>query len=429
MKKNLTKVMTLGMVLTMLGATAAFADETMLIAEEQNTASIEEVIADASVKALSKIGEQDLAEGEALLDAHYEVRPLRLHLVGENIPTGKSATVQLLNVDGTTNNLPNWIRLEASGNTTDHITTATSTSAGKRKYFTTDLVTNTLKDNTQVTVNNLTGNTQAVWIYVDENTTTQSRTAIVRVTYDNSEPQDYKIVQEGLHAVISTDRLRTYYIEHYEEYLYNFDTADLYAQTKEEGMPWGVNGVQLSKTYLSFNDDLTPNVNWTTYETRATRPYYDFYIKKHDGFAVDNGGTVREYPGQAFTKEIAENTKAGIKYLTMEDQARGAVEYCYNRNKRNSDGSIAKVEWYLPAADELEDIIVAGFSKFQEFQDNYYWTSQPAYIRNIFYYEDGGIASPTVYDDNTGYARATKVVREDGELCMQKVVWTKNLPH
>ena len=353
---------------------------------------------------------------ETLLDAHYEVRPLRLHLVGENIPTGKSATVQLLNVDGTTNNLPNWIRLEASGNTTAHITTATSTSAGKRKYFTTDLVTKRLKDNTQVTVNNLTSNTQAVWIYVDENTTTQSRTAIVRVTYDNSEPQDYKIVQEGLHAVTSTDGLRTYYIEHYEEYLYNFDTADLYAQTKEEGMPWGVNGVQLSKTYLSFNDDLTPNVNWTTYERKATRPYYDFYIRKHDGFAVDNGGTVREYPGQAFTKEIAENTKAGIKYLTMAEQASGAVEYCYNRNKRNSDGSIAKVEWYLPAADELEDIIVAGFSKFQEFQDNYYWTSQPAYIRNIFYYEDGGIVSPTVYDDNTGYARATKVVREDSEF-------------
>ena len=352
---------------------------------------------------------------ETLLDAHYEVRPLRLHLVGKDIPTGKSATVQLLNVDGTTNNLPNWIRLEASGNTRDHITTATSTSAGKRKYFTTDLVTKTLKDNTRVTVNNLTGNTQAVWIYVDENTTTQSRTAIVRVTYDNSEPQDYKIVQHGLHAVTSTDGDRTYYIEHYEEYLYNFDTADLYAQTKEEGMPWGLNGKQLSNKYYSFNPNLTPNVSWPTYETKATRPYYDFYIKKHDSFASSNGGTVREYPGQAFTTEIANNRNAGITYLTMADQANSAVEYCYNRNKKNSDGTV-DVKWYLPAADELEDIIVAGFSEFKEFQDNYYWSSQPAYIRNIFYYQDGGIVSPTVYDDNTGYARATKVIRQDGEF-------------
>ncbi len=53
MKKNLTRVMTLGMVMTMLGATAAFANETaetteapMLIAED-NSQTIEEVIAEA----------------------------------------------------------------------------------------------------------------------------------------------------------------------------------------------------------------------------------------------------------------------------------------------------------------------------------------------------------------------------------------------
>ena len=63
-----------------------------------------------------------------------------------------------------------------------------------------------------------------------------------------------------------------------------------------------------------------------------------------------------------------------------------AVEYCYSRNKRNADGTV-DVKWYLPSADELEDFIVAGYSAFKEFQDNYYWTSQPAYIRNAFYYE------------------------------------------
>ena len=350
---------------------------------------------------------------ETLLDAHYEVRPLRLHLVGENIPTGTSATVEILCEDGKST-IPTWIRLEKSDTTTDHITSGVS--AGKRKYFTTNLVTGTLEGSTSATVENLDENNQAVWIYVDENTTTQSRAAIVRVTYDNNEPQDYKIVQHGLYAVTSTDGLRTYYIERYEEYLYNFDTADSYGQTKEEGMSWGLDGVQLSNKHYSFNPNLTPRVSWPTYETKATRPYYDFYIKKHDSFASSNGGTVREYPGQAFTTEIANNTNAGITYLTMADQANSAVEYCYNRNKKNSDGTV-DVNWYLPAADELEDIIVAGFSEFKEFQDNYYWTSQPAYIRNIFYYEDGGVVvSPTVYDDNTGYARATKVIRQDGEF-------------
>lgn len=357
---------------------------------------------------------------ETLLDAHFEVRPMRLRLVGKDIPMDKSATVQILNEDGkSTSSIPSWIRLEKSGTTeNDYITSGIS--AGKRKYFTTDLVTKTLVGGTSVTVSNLTNANQTVWIYVDENTTTQSRAAIVRVTYDNYESQDYKIVQHGLYSVKGAESGKTYYIEQYEEYLYNYDAEDSYGQTKDEGMPWGLDGVQLSNKFFSFNPDLTPYVNWDTYETKAPRPYYDFYIKKHDDFAENNGGTVREYPGQDFTDEIANNSEAGIKYLTMAEQPSSAVEYCYNRNKRNTDGTVT-VEWYLPAADELEDFIVAAYSTFEEFQDNYYWTSQPAYIRNIFYYESTSwftttIASPTVYDDNTQYARATKVVREDSEF-------------
>ena len=350
---------------------------------------------------------------EGLLDAHYEVRPLRLRLVGDLSDKPTSATVQILNQNGTENDIPSWIRLEASGTTGNHITTAGSLSYGKRKYFTTDLVTNTLKNGTSITVNNLTGANQTVWIYVDENTDTKSRAAIVRVSYDG-DIKDFEIVQHGLFEVTSTDGQRKYYIEQYEEYLYNYDAEDSYGQTKQEGMPWGLDGVQLSKTYYSFDPDLTPDVTWSRYESKAKRPYYDFYIEKHDSFASENGGTVRSYPGQTFTKEIAENPNAGVKYLTMAETANSAVEYCYNRNKRNSDGSIAKVEWYLPSADELEDFIVPAYSSFEEFQDNYYWTSQPAYIRNVFYYESNSssrknIQSPTVYDDNTKYARATKV--------------------
>ena len=351
---------------------------------------------------------------ESLLDAHFEVRPLRLRLVGEEIPTGTSATVTILNEDGTAKNRPDWIRLEKSGtNSYTYITEGVS--AGKRKYFTTNLVTETLKNGTSITLENLTKANQTLWIYVDENTTTDLRTAIVRISY-NGVDKDYKIAQHGLHKVVGENN--TYYIEEYEEYLFNYDAEDSYGQTQFEGMPWGLNGVQLSHQYYSFNPNLTPNVNWTTYETKATRPYYDFYTEKHDGFAADNGGTVREYPGQAFTKEIATYSKSGVKYLTLAEQASGAVEYCYSRNKRKSDGTI-DVDWYLPSADELEDFIIAAYSDFKEFQDKYYWTSQPAYIRNIFYYEYNGwsksIASPTVYDDNTEYARATKVVYANGE--------------
>ena len=358
---------------------------------------------------------------EALLDAHYEVRPLRLRLVGSDA-TATTATVQILNEDGTTNNIPSWIRLEASGNTSDHITSGVS--AGKRKYFTTDLVTNTLAGGTNITVNNLsTTANQTLWVYVDENLTKQSRAAIVRITY-GGESDDFKVVQNGLFEVKSTDGKRTYYIEQHEEYLYNYDAEDNYGQTKDEGMPWGLNGVQLSKEHNSFYIDEN-NTDWNNYVNNNSLLKYDFYIAKYDSF-VSDGVTVHGFAGQHFTSEIVENSNGSVKKLTMDEQPSGAVEYCYNRNKRNSDGSIAKVEWYLPSADELEDFIVPAYSSFEEFQDNYYWTSQPAYIRNAFYYEfatgrsKGNNVSDAYafvsYEDNKNYARATKVVAKGNDV-------------
>ena len=359
---------------------------------------------------------------ESQLDAHYEVRPLRLRLVGDDIPTDASATVQILNQDGTTNNLPGWIRLEKSVTSSNHI--AEGISAGKRKYFTTDLVTGTLAGGTFVEVTDLGESNQTVWVYVDENNTIDSRAALVRVTYDGGDTKDtkdFKFVQHGLHEV-TAESGRTYYIEEFEEYLYNYDVEDSYGQIKEEGMPWGLNGVQLSNEHKSFiiNED---NNDWKDHVSNATLPTYDFYIRKHDAIAEEVGGIIHDFAGQHFTEDIFKKSGGRVNPLTMAEQADGAVEYCYNRNKRNADGSIAKVEWYLPSADELEDIIVVGYSSFKEFQDNYYWTSQPAYIRNIFYYEyrpeqngtPQNIYAVTVYDDNPTHARATKVINNGND--------------
>lgn len=364
---------------------------------------------------------------EGLLDAHFEVRPLRLRLVGENIPTGTSATVEILNQDGTANDIPGWIRLEASGSSSDHITTGVS--AGKRKYFTTDLVTNTLAANTSITVSNLTKDNQALWIYVDENTDTKSRAAIVRVSYAGVNT-DYEIVQHGLFEVTSTDGQRKYYIEQYEEYLYNYDTEDHYGQTKQEGIPWGLDGVQLSNEHNSFYIDEN-NEDWNNYVASNQLLKYDFYIAKYDAFVRD-GVTVHGFAGQHFTQEIFEATKNNfdvdekVNVLTMADQPKGAVEYCYNRNKRDANGNVVKVEWYLPSADELEDFIVPAYASFKEFQDNYYWTSQPAYIRDAFYYQyaTGRDKQSSVsdayafvaYEDNKQYARATKVVAKGNNV-------------
>ncbi len=366
---------------------------------------------------------------ESLLDAHFEVRPLRLRLVGENIPTGTSATVQILKEDGTATDIPGWVRMEESGSTTDHIT-ADGVSQGKRKYFTTNLVTETLASTGQtIILNNLDRSNKTVWIYVDENPTTTSRAALLRVTYDD-DIKDFTIVQNGLYKVTGADSGRDYYIEQYEEYLYNYDAEDSYGQTKQEGMPWGLDDVQLSNEHDSFYID-EDNTDWNDYVKNNSLLKYDFYIAKYDSF-VTEGVTVHGFAGQHFTSEIFDATKNNtddnkkVNVLTMADQPKGAVEYCYNRNKRDADGNVVKVEWYLPSADELEDFIVPAYSTFEEFQNNYYWTSQPAYIRDAFYYEyaTGRNKGSSVrdayafvaYEENKQYARATKVVSKGNNV-------------
>lgn len=415
-------------------------------------------------------------EREAILDSHFEVRPVDFEL-----QNGSAITIVI------PKEYQSWIAMESDAvacKTKDDrkYIDLTNEKRGVRKYFTTDLVseltnvaehTITMDDGRSITTNKdevkgtitlehssryggLNKDTEhfRVWFYVDENPNVydetgtgkltsesgdytvdlnQYRLAPVKLYYTNTATDNPDIDAEAVHTINfqqwnlwrvwsqpndSGVRERYYDIEHEEEYLYNFASDDQYGQTKEEGMPWGLNEEQLSKEHRSFTNN-TNNDSWNTYINSNTLPTYDFYIAKHDGnFAVIAGANmVHRYAGQHFTSEIFENSNGKVKHLTMYQPASGAVEYCYNKNKRNSDGSIAEVEWYLPSADELEDFIVAGYSSFKEFQDNYYWTSQPAYIRNVYYYEDSRNTFPfIVYDDNPTYARATKVVAKGNDV-------------
>lgn len=382
---------------------------------------------------------------ETQLDAHFEVRPMRLRISGD-LPDGATAVVEVLDENGGNVNIPSWVRLEKSGTTGDHITTAGS-SYGKRKYFTTDLVTNTLKNSTRVEVTDLKNDANStVWIYVDEanpaeaTPTRTTRSATIRVTYSDNKNykesegkqvvKDYHISQYNLHEIEGAYYKQKYHIECYEEYLYNYDSEDSYGQIREEGLPWGLDGEQLSHRYMSFNQAThAPNIDWGKYKnsdgTVAVPPYYDFYTSKYDSFANDYGGIVHNattYPGCEFTKQIAEYSNS-VKYLDLSEQAKSAVEYCYSRNKINAVDGTVDVKWYLPSVDELEDFIVPAFNYYKEFQENYYWTSQPAYIRNVFYYEyqanrisSKKISHPKVYDDNKTHARATKLVNIQSTL-------------
>lgn len=363
---------------------------------------------------------------ETQLDAHFEVRPLRLHLSGGTDPS-KTVIVSLRKAKEKDPELNTWIGMEwkDAADAGDQ----TYCTSGKRKYFTTDLV-GSLGGAKSIKIDNLSETEYStIWIYVDENDGTSNRSAILSTSYTyggETFTDDYVITQHGLYKVTNGDR--TYYIENFEEYLYNYDIEDVYGQTKDEGMPWGLPGVQLSNEHQSFtiNED---NQTWKDYIAKnPTIVTYDFYTWEQDSLVMKNAGIDKqndkrwhEYAGQHFTSDIYKKSNGEVRYLAMDQSARGAVEYCYSKNKKNTDGSV-DVKWYLPSAGELEDFIVAAYSSFEEFQDNYYWTSQPAYTRNAFYYEfkksSGflGLGSTTVdtyafivYEDNTDYARATKV--------------------
>ena len=380
---------------------------------------------------------------ETLLDSHFEVRPLRIrknaNFKGQDLSNAK-VRVEVVYKDDADKK---WVGIERSFGMNDagikasdqsvylqasDLPDGLKNSAGKRKYFTTGLTTTTLAGNTQIDLP-VTDEDQIVWIYVDECTEVGDdvRSTAIRVTlsldgenFPIEQSTDFVISQRKLFPV--TYNGHTYHIEYHEEYLHNYDAEDEYGQTEYEGMKWGLEGVQLSNTNNSFKINET-NSSWTSFLTERDKelPKYDFYIEKHDGDIVNNAGvSARSRAGQEFTSEIYTKSNGGVNILTMADQPSGAVEYCYNRNKRNTDGSVSAVEWYLPSTDEMEEIAEAGYGRFEEFQEKFYWTSQPAYIRNVFYFElkesqwiigtKTTIYAFAVYDDNPDYARATKVV-------------------
>lgn len=264
---------------------------------------------------------------------------------------------------------------------------------GKRKYFTKNLVTETLAEiGKEVTVDD---SRDRIYFYVDENLSdSQDRTAIVELNYyegeelagsrileltqthflkvqvydrtdedkpDYGKPYDDNNDYDGEDGVI--------YMEQYEEYLEHYDPLDTYnAGTIYEGLPWGLWGVPVS----------SPR-NWLE--------------------------------GLYYTGEIIE--KAGQTVLTLNENPHSAAEYCYNRNKREEDGSVyhkrtywgiipvgyeTNRKYFLPGIRQMEDALTQYSGTFGEFKGNFYWSSAAGEK-----YEGGGLST------NTERARATKV--------------------
>lgn len=84
--------------------------------------------------------------------------------------------------------------------------------------------------------------------------------------------------------------------------------------------------------------------------------------------------------------------------LTLNDTPSGAAEYCYNKNKRNTNGKVVEARWYLPTISELEYALEKYYGVYDVFQDKWYWSSNP-----------GAAGSSGDKGENAKYARATRI--------------------
>ena len=279
-----------------------------------------------------------------------------------------------------------------------------SAGKGARPYFTTDLVTNTLKDNWEMTIDGDTdGSRSRIYFYIDENVPENDnvdtenknaanyygdRTATIDIEYtrtdENGDVLDKRvrtleIEQKALLKVSgtwtgndnSTDNIKTTWMEYYEEYLTHNDPLDRHEMPGEfyTGLPWGLRG-KVVYTANPFSSDFSGRFK------NPEGSNYDYYYRvyyKIGGFAMT------EWAINKSGKSVADDVK-----LFNTKEPTSAFHYCFGKNKRNNQGvpvvsssndyETAK-GWYMPGIRELEKALVDYYGIFPEFRGNYYWSA------------------------------------------------------
>lgn len=352
-------------------------------------------------------------------DAHFCITPMDVYLFA---PESVNPTMEVIlgevpegseTPDPAT--VPDWVRLEriaaadmaagtvsASGFTAyaqggTHLAVGTPWTAGngKRAFFTRGMLKagGALYGNTRTTIRN---SRDRVYFYLDENLALQDRSATVTMIYKENGVEQRRrtllIEQAHLLPVAMRDG-GTLYMEQYEEYLDHYDPLDEYATEQiYDGLPWA----ELNSGLENFEVE-------QLYET---------------WFATPITSTAYDPPGQVFndgypyTSFVIYRSNQGV--MTLNDRPRSAFEYCFNRNKRNMDGTIdmqydykswydAYLEvtngskWFLPGIRQMEDALTQYYTTFGEFQTDYYWSSSAGE-------REGGTSG-----QSTTRARATKV--------------------
>lgn len=346
------------------------------------------------------------------LDSHFNVVPLDVFWIGE-----KGNSKIDISVENPSTNY--WVRFEKVP-ATEMAKTDFAAGTGKRKWFTEDLVTNTLSGNTSYEDLQ---DRDRIYLYIDENISIKPRSANLLVTYtgEDGHSTTTKILleQRGLMEVVVyqdnngapglNEPVRHYlYIEDIEEFLYFYDPYSKYSSDLHfEGLPWGCIGGEIK------------NHTWEDY----TKEWWEI----HD--VINNNKDEKEpfmnvFDGMQYTYNIinqdmidnvdiytGDEWKQRLSMMELNDKPRTAAEYCMNKNKRKSNGIVpyktyddanktGKGIWYLPGIRELEAILRTYYIRYPEFQGNYYWSSA-AGERNA-----GTVFERIVQDVNR--ARATK---------------------
>lgn len=344
------------------------------------------------------------------MDSHFNVVPMDIYFFNNNPsnPNSPKQTMKVEIVDPETND---WVRMEKIPSADMEAGTAPSVSDGpdlltfpneawhagngKRRFFTTDLVTKTLAGNTSIEID---ASRDRIYFYVDENLQVwnltddpndRTRTATIKLTYyeDGVEKgtrevmiEQAKLLQVTFHSKEEggedEDRFvnRTIYIEMYEEYLSHGDPLDEFDDEQVyTGLPWGASGSEIGY------------INGGIFS--GTYAYENYYW------------------GQEFTSIIVGKAE-DMASLTLNKKPNTAAGYCYIKNKRNIDGSVTDPKWYLPGIRELERILEDYYIEYPEFQNNYYWSSAAGRAKAL------GIPY-----ENQQNARATKAyIGEDGQF-------------
>lgn len=261
---------------------------------------------------------------------------------------------------------------------------------GCKEYFTEDMLANVVKE-TSATV---TRSRDRIYFYLDENASTQARTAKVELKYKsaNEERTDYiELVQAGL--IPFTYSGTTYYMEAYEEYTMHYDPLDPHGTTgwyDPEGIPWAAEGTPQSNKAFSdgtLNNPFGGDVIWSPLDV----------IHGSDGQAI-----CRYIMGiQTYSNYNVGQIQ--INKIFPEKSATAIGSTC-SKNKKTSSLSNQQLYWFLPSIDQLGAMMTSTNADNTNFEEDFYWSSNTA--RNPNY----TLGSLRVQGrENAFRARATKL--------------------